>query len=842
MNLPTAAEWVRWGIHPTWSRTASVTDRLGRSNTWHWLETGPPQPVGTIVCVHGNPTWSVYWRSFLKQFGDRYRVIAFDHLGMGFSQRTVRRRYADRVDDLDSIISALGVTGKVVLAAHDWGGAIAMGWAVRNPERVQAMVFTNTGIAIPEGLKVPALIRIAGVSALNNVICARTPLFVGGTPWLPGTRLDKTTRQALMAPYRTAASRVAVAQFVDDVPFTDQRPSAGALADVASKLGSITAPVLLAWGGRDPVFSDEFADDLARRFTGAIVSRHRFANAGHLVVEEADVAGVADEWLTTTSETPAPASSPGKSTSRIWEHFDDRRLDAAQAFVDLGDDQRISFHDLYERVERTAVGLRSLGIQPGDRVALLVPPSIDLVVAVYSCWRAGAVTVIADRGLGLRALARAVRGSGPRWVIAAPRALPVVRALRAAPSARLIATGSKRRVGTVAALDILAVSGDEPLAMPQANQAAAVLFTSGATGPAKGVRYTHEQLAAQRDALASTYNITSTDRLVAAFAPFALYGPALGITSTIPAVDVTKPASLTAAALSAACSAVDATIVFASPSALANVVTTANHRPGGPFERLRLVLSAGAPVPIATLRAAQQLFPAARLCTPYGMTEALPVANADRQAIEAAGPGRGVYVGRPVVGARVRIVTLGIHDHLETATVPVGHTGEVWVSSPWLSDGYDRLWRTERDARCADSDGVVWHRSGDVGHVDGDDLWIEGRSVHVITATTGPVTPVPIEVAVEQAVPGCRVAAAGVGPAGCQQVVVVIEQAGATAGLADRTLVATVRAAVAPVPVAAVLVVASLPVDIRHNAKVDRTAVGKWATTVLAGGTTRTAW
>ena len=158
-----------------------------------------------------------------------------------------------------------------------------------------------------------------------------------------------------------------------------------------------------------------------------------------------------------------------------------------------------------------------------------------------------------------------------------------------------------------------------------------MLYTSGATGPAKGVRYRHGQMAAQRDALGATYGITADDRLVAAFAPFALYGPALGITSTIPDVDVTKPGSLTADALGAAVAARSTPRSCSpSPAALANVDRTATGRRPTAERALRLVLSAGAPVPIATLRAtSQRCVPRAELHTPYGMTECLPVADID---------------------------------------------------------------------------------------------------------------------------------------------------------------------------------------------------------------------
>ena len=238
----------------------------------------------------------------------------------------------------------------------------------------------------------------------------------------------------------------------------------------------------------------------------------------------------------------------------------------------------------------------------------------------------------------------------------------------------------------------------------------------------------------------------------------------------------------------------------------------------------------------------RSLCPAAELHTPYGMTETLPVADISLTEIEAAGDGRGVCVGRPVAGASVLIAALGFDAGDMVAMLPPSTMGEVLVRAPWVSDGYDQLWRTQRDARPSDAEGQVWHRSGDVGHLDADGrLWIEGRAVHVIHSARGPVTPVPVEVTVERLDGIDRCAAVGIGPLGCQQLVVVVEDASAPDGLADDAVARRVRAALAE-PVAAVLSVVALPVDIRHNTKIDRAAVAVWASAVLAGEKAARPW
>ncbi|GAC1370257.1 MAG: hypothetical protein NVSMB43_05500 [Pseudarthrobacter sp.] len=319
-----------------------------------------------------------------------------------------------------------------------------------------------------------------------------------------------------------------------------------------------------------------------------------------------------------------------------------------------------------------------------------------------------------------------------------------------------------------------------------------------------------------------------------------------------PAMDVTAPRTLTAAALADAAAAIDATVVFASPAALRNVLATkgslgpAAHAALG---RVELLLSAGAPVPEPLLAEVQRLLPRAALHTPYGMTEALPVtdvsleeirvAEADAAAGTMAGAGNGVCVGLPVHGAKVAVIPLAA-DGTAPGSHPVteaGVTGEILVSAPHVKDTYDRLWLTQRESiRTAG-----WHRTGDVGHFDtAGRLWVEGRLAHVVTAPGSVVTPVGAEQAIERLADVGLAAVVGVGPAGTQAVVAVVETVppARRAGPAATPLAGRVRTAarLAGVSVSAVLAVPSQPTDIRHNAKIDRTRLSRWASRVLAGG------
>ncbi len=843
------------GLDPTWSRLVTAPDAEGVRRTWHVLDNGVEPAAGTMLCVHGNPTWSYLWRRFLSEAPVGWRVVAVDQLGMGFSERTVTpRTLAQRVADLDTVAAALEVTGPVVTVGHDWGGPISLGWAVAHPDQLVGVVLANTAVHQPTGSAAPSLIRLARNPVLRYTVCAATPTFVRATTALSRPPLAESVRRAFAAPYRTAARRRGVADFVADIPLEPGHPSSATLDGVVTGLVGLHVPVLLLWGPRDPVFSDRYLRDLLRRLPHAQV--HRYEGASHLVTEDA-TRSAADTWRwidaeVTGADAPPVERPPVTARRPLWAALADRADDSAPAVVELGGrGRRISFALLERRVRELAAGLAAHGVRPGHRVALLVPPGADLTAAVYACWRAGAVIVVADAGLGAVGLARALRGAGPDHVIGVPRGLALARALHV-PGHRItagpVSSAVRALLGAPLGLADLARLGRDHELPPEpcADAECAVVFTSGATGPAKGVVYRHGQIQAQVDALRTAFDLTADDRLVAAFPPFALYGPALGLASATPAAP--GPGRLTAPALAAAAAAVDATVVFASPAALRNVVATGGRlddRDRAALGRIRLVVSAGAPVPAELLHAVRGVLPAAVAHTPYGMTEALPVTDITLAEIDDAGQGNGVCVGRPLAGVQVWVSPL---SHEGSADGPLtrdtGVTGEVCVRAAYVKDRYDRLWATEHDS----SRNPGWHRTGDVGHLDGEGrLWIEGRLRDVVRTPDGPVTPVGIEHRV-QALSAVRTAAVvGVGPPGTQQVVVVIVRTvglpaidwaaplARHAVLAPPPLAAAVRA-VAGADLAAVLTTTALPVDIRHASKIDRARVARWADGVLAGG------
>ncbi|MEM9609201.1 MAG: alpha/beta fold hydrolase [Actinomycetota bacterium] len=835
------------GLDPAWSRLVTVADHRDDDRTWHLLDSAPPTPRVTLVCVHGNPTWSYLWRDLVGGAPDDVRVIAVDQLEMGWSERTeLRRGLGARIEDLSRLIDALVPTGPVITVGHDWGGPISLGLALHLHERgrLDGVVLANTAVHHPAGSPAPTLIRAARLRGVLAGVTSSTTTFVHGALALSRPRPPAEVRAGYRAPYGSADRREGIEAFVEDIPLDDAHPSRPALDDLAARMTELAAvPALLLWGTADPVFGEAYLHDLEARLPEADV--HRFVGAGHLTPEDADVAGAVLDWI---ERPPASPPAPPSDRPRLWDPIGAADPDRV-AVVELGggSQRAITFGELDRRVGDVAAGLAATGVRPGDRVALMIPPGVDLTVVLYACWRLGSVMVLVDSGLGPRNMSRALASAAPDHLIGIAKAMAAGRALRW-PGRRIVAGpmggAARRALGVELALDEVEALGDgtPPPIVPPSSLPAAIAFTSGSTGPSKGVAYRHHQIEAQVEQIRSLASIGGDDRFVAAFAPFALYGPALGITSVVPDMDVTRPGTLDAAALAAAARAVDATLVFASPAALANVVASGATLPDddrAALGRVRLLLSAGAPVNPELLGAAAALLGDAEARTPYGMTECLPVADVSLDEVREATGGDGVCVGRPREGVDVAVSPLDERGRSGAPlTTAAGVVGEVVVRAAHVKDRYDRLWWTEHRSSWP-PDG---HRTGDVGMLDARGrLWIGGRMEHVLTTAAGPVTPVAIELASESVADVVRAAAVGVGPLGAQVVVVVAETADAPrrGGLAPLGLADEVRSAVwaaREVDVAAVLTVPALPVDRRHNSKIDRRRVGDWAAEVLAGG------
>lgn len=490
-----------------------------------------------------------------------------------------------------------------------------------------------------------------------------------------------------------------------------------------------------------------------------------------------------------------------------------------------------TYGELDARVDAVAAGLSQAGIRPGLRTALLVPPIEDFFVLSFALLRLRAVPVLVDPGIGRDKVRGCLNEAAPEAFIGIPKAQLARRVLGWAPSARLLVSVGRVAVpGSRTLRDIEQVGRHllpfNPPPRP-ARSPAAILFTSGSTGPPKGVEHGEEQLLAQAALIRRLYDLGPADVSLSTFPPFALFGPALGMTTVVPRMDATRPADVKPARVVRAARRFGATVMFGSPALLDTL-----SRGGGKMPSVRQVISAGAPVPRAVQRRTlAMLADGAQVHTPYGATEALPVTTISSS--ELLSLPTGICVGKPVPGvdvALIRITDSPLEAMSADLLVADGEVGEVVVRGPVVSPRYaDRP--AANVAAKLDWDGVVAHRMGDLASRDeAGRLWFAGRKSHVVHTRQGPLFSVPCEEVfnVHPAVRRC--ALVGSGPAGRSTPVLCVELE-PTASASPALTAELLDLGSADKRTAGILTIRyhpGFPVDIRHNSKIDRPALAQW--------------
>jgi cis-3-alkyl-4-acyloxetan-2-one decarboxylase len=273
-------------LYPFTGRYFTHTDGLRQ----HYLDEGTGDPV---VMVHGNPTWSFYFRNLVLALRGRFRCVVPDHIGCGLSDQPGADRYDfslhRRIDDLEALLDAAGVRDNVTLVLHDWGGMIGMGWAVRHPERIKRLVILNTAaFHLPKTKPFPWPLWLGRNTRLGAWLILRLNAFceVAARVCVKRHALPAAVRRMYLAPYDSPAHRLAVLRFVQTIPLRPDEPGYDIVSDVESKLGLFREmPMLIAWGLRDFVFDRHFLAEWERRFPQAEV--HRFEKWGHYILEDA---------------------------------------------------------------------------------------------------------------------------------------------------------------------------------------------------------------------------------------------------------------------------------------------------------------------------------------------------------------------------------------------------------------------------------------------------------------------------------------------------------------------------------------------------------------------------
>ncbi len=502
----------------------------------------------------------------------------------------------------------------------------------------------------------------------------------------------------------------------------------------------------------------------------------------------------------------------------------------------------LSFEELEERCDRIAHGLVELGLEPGDRACLFVRPGPDLIAITHALFRTGVVPVLIDPGMGRRNLLACVERMAPKALIGIPRA-HVARRLfpRAFRSVTTLVTVGRRVAWGGTTLDQMVRSnagkGAFRARVESASDAAAILFTSGSTGPPKGVAYTHGMFLAQLDALGRLYSLEPGEVDVACFPLFALFDNALGMSAVFPDLDPSRPATCDPRVIFETIENARATFTFGSPAIWRRIAPWAKQH-GRRFTSLRRLTIAGAPVPpwlVAELRA---LLPAGGdVHTPYGATEALPVASISGTEIEALRArvegGEGTCVGRPVASAEVALIEVrdeALESFDEALRVAPGELGEICVRGPMVTQVYEEDPSATRFAKMRRGN-ELWHRMGDLGRLDREGrLWFYGRKAHRLETRQGLLPPVPLENVFNPTRGVHRTALVGVGVRGQELPYLVVEP---EAGASEAELLPRLEACRDRTPEAACiqgfLMHRGFPVDVRHNAKIHREALKRWA-------------
>jgi acyl-CoA synthetase (AMP-forming)/AMP-acid ligase II len=508
---------------------------------------------------------------------------------------------------------------------------------------------------------------------------------------------------------------------------------------------------------------------------------------------------------------------------------------------------RYTFAELDRESDAYARGFVSIGVKPGDRTLMLVKPSLDFYAVLFGLFKCGAVPVLLDPGMGIPKLLECIERNQPRVVVA----MSLVHAVRTFvrkpfAAAEILVTAGSRWFWGGTTLSAIHTPSDEPfeLVMREASDDAAILFTSGSTGTAKGVASKQAMFAAQVEALRGMFDFEPGQRDMQAFAAFAIFDVCLGMTSVIPKMNLSKPATAQPADIVAAIEHGRCDVAFGSPIVWLNASRYCLEH-GVRLDGLRTLLTVGAPIPAYLHRRFRGILPeGAQIFTPYGATEAMPISwigtdailGDDRQAgtWDRTAAGHGTCVGRIVPGAEVAIIE--VHDEAverwsDDLALPADTVGEVVVKGDMVSPEYKNAEQANALSKIADGDGVR-HRMGDLGYLDGDGrLWFCGRKSHRLQTAAGMVPAVPVEGVFNEHADVFRTALVGVGPRGAEVPVLCVELEPGKRW--SRALEGEILALAEGTPhaglVKRVLHHPGFPTDARHNSKIRRGDLTAWA-------------
>ncbi len=504
----------------------------------------------------------------------------------------------------------------------------------------------------------------------------------------------------------------------------------------------------------------------------------------------------------------------------------------------------LTFRELDIEVNAWVTRLQAKGVRPGDRALVMVRQGLPLIAAAFALFKLGAVPVIIDPGMGRKSFLACVARSRPRVLLGIPLAQLLSRVFRSAFTSvevRAWVSGSP----TARLSSGKSASTPVTLANSAATDLAAILFTSGSTGAPKGVCYEHGMFEAQVQLVRDTYGITPGEVDLPMLPIFALFNPALGMTTVVPELDPSRPAAVDPAKIVQAIQQENITNSFGSPTLWRKIFDHCLEKQIT-LPSLKRVLCAGAAVPASLWADAPRVLPNGQLHSPYGATEALPLCSISSAEIPTDSVA-GACVGRPIDGVQVKVVPITDGPLGRIDPQPPGEIGEIVAEGPIVTRTYDALPEATAIAKISfprillsgkknpfSNAGECWHRLGDCGYLDRyGRLWFVGRKAERVVTATGTLHTEPCEQVFRQHPRVARCALIGLGERGRQEPAIVVQPEGS--GGKEAAFARELRALAQHHPHTAAIrrffFHPSFPVDVRHNAKIHRLALARWAAT-----------
>lgn len=510
----------------------------------------------------------------------------------------------------------------------------------------------------------------------------------------------------------------------------------------------------------------------------------------------------------------------------------------------------LTFKQLEEETNRYARGLNKAGVKKGTRVVLMIKPGIDFFIAFFALNRIGAVLVVVDPGIGMASLKKCINEAEPEVFLGITAAhIPRILFRWGSNTIKtLITLGRRLFWGGYKFYNLRDQDATEfPIEMAPEGEMSAIMFTSGSTGISKGVVYTQQMLCNQVKFIHDTYQFEENDVDLATFPLFALFDVCFGMTAIIPDMDATKPAKADPLKLINAIEDHGATTMFGSP-ALVDTLSRYAANNKIMLSTIKRVISCGAPARNDILKRLHSILPEnAEIFTPYGATEALPVTSIGSHTIlketaEITDSGGGTCVGNPVGDVEVKIIKTtddAIDNWTDEILVAEGEIGEIVVKGPIVSREYFRRPENTSLAKIRDND-KLWHRMGDLGRIDDKGrLWFYGRKSHRVVSKDSTYYSIAVERIFNKHSKVFRTALAGVGQKGDQTPVICVEIEKEIKDLDTETLIKDLKEIGAKYEhtssINHFLIHTGFPVDVRHNAKINRETLSEWASEKLKG-------